>query len=92
MSKMLAAGWGVLCAATMVQAADAVAIAPEIHRVVVDNPHVRILETRFVTGHTVSAHAHPAWVVVGLSPSRVRIRMADGKTDRDSHFTFIRRA
>jgi quercetin dioxygenase-like cupin family protein len=83
MSKMLmiAAAWGVLSAATVMQAADPVAVAPEIHRVVVDNPRVRILETRFVAGHTVSAHAHPARVVVVLSPSRVRIKMTDGKTE-----------
>jgi len=83
MSKvlMIAAAWGVLSTAAVVQAADAVAAAPEIHRVVVDNPHVRILETRFVARHTVSAHAHPPRVVVVLSPSRVRIKTADGKTE-----------
>ncbi len=82
MPKMLviAVAWGVLSAAAMVKAADAVAAAPEIHRVVVDNPHVRILETRFVPGHTAPTHAHPARIVVVLSPSRSRIKTAEGTT------------
>jgi len=49
------------------QAPDAVAAAPDIHRLVVDNPYVRVLETRFRAGQRVTLHAHSARVVVVLN-------------------------
>ena len=67
------------------QSPDAVAAAPEIHRVVVDNQYVRVLETRFVAGQRVTVHAHPARVVVVLDHSRTRVTSTDGKAEIVDH-------
>jgi len=55
------------------QGTDAVAVAPEIHRIVLDNLYVRVLETRFHPGSIVPMHSHPGRVVVVLSPARTRV-------------------
>jgi quercetin dioxygenase-like cupin family protein len=67
------------------QSPDAVGAAPEIHRVVVDNQYVRVLETRFTAGQRVLLHAHPARVVVALNNSRLRVTSPDGRTEIVDH-------
>ena len=37
---------------------DAVTAAPEHHRILLDNPTVRVLETRITPGQTVPLHTH----------------------------------
>src|SRR5215471_16271236 len=37
---------------------DAVVAAPEHHRILLDNPSVRVLETKIEPGETVSLHTH----------------------------------
>lgn len=80
-TAIVAALWGTLTVVGPAHSADAVIAAPEIHRVVVDNSYVRVLETRFAAGRVVPLHAHPARVVVVLSPSRMRIKTGDGKVE-----------
>jgi quercetin dioxygenase-like cupin family protein len=67
------------------QAPDAVAVAPDIHRQVVDNPYVRVLETRFRAGQQVRLHAHPARIVVVLNDSRVQVTAQDGRVEVVDH-------
>lgn len=38
---------------------DAVAAAPDHHRVIFENEHVRVLDTRIEAGDTVPVHTHP---------------------------------
>ena len=64
---------------------DAVAVAPEVHRVVIENAFVRVLETRFAAGHPVPSHTHRRRVVVVLSASRVRNTRGDGKMEIADH-------
>ena len=52
---------------------DAVAAAPESHRVLLENEHVRVLEVVIRPGEKEPAHTHP-WpsVMVADSPARIR--------------------
>jgi quercetin dioxygenase-like cupin family protein len=86
-TSIVAAWFAILAGAAYAQSADPVTAAPEIHRVVVDNSYVRVLETRFAAGHPVASHVHPARVVVVLSPSRARIKTRDGKIEIADHKT-----
>ena len=67
------------------QAPDAVAVAPDIHRVIVENQYVRVLETRLRPGQQVAMHSHPARVVVALDHSRVRVTAQDRRTEIVDH-------
>jgi quercetin dioxygenase-like cupin family protein len=73
-----------LCTADA-QSSDAVAVAPDIHRVVVDNQYVRVLETRFRPGQRVALHSHPARVIVVLDNSRTRVTSQDGRAEIVDH-------
>ncbi len=54
-----------------------------IHPVFNAEQHIasKFFETRFAEGHVVPLNAHPARVVVVLSPSRTRIKSGDGKVE-----------
>jgi len=59
---------------------DAVVAAPEFHRILLENEHVRVLETRIEPGETVPVHTH-RWPSVYhvLSWSDFVRRDADGE-------------
>lgn len=59
---------------------DPVVISPDTHRVVIDNPYVRVLEVRVVQGQKVGMHSHPANAIISLAPARVKFTLPDGKT------------
>ena len=62
------------------QALDAVAAAPDSHRVLLDNDQVRVLEVTLQPGEREPAHTH-RWpsVMVGLDAARIRYYDADEK-------------
>jgi len=59
---------------------DAVAAAPESHRILLENEHVRVLEVVIRPGEKEPAHTHP-WpsVMVADSPARLRYYNAEDK-------------
>ena len=61
-------------------ALDAVAAAPDSHRVLLENAHVRVLEVVLPPGHREPAHTH-RWpsVMVGLDEARIRYYDAEGE-------------
>lgn len=64
---------------------DAVIAAPEHHRVLLDNPSVRVLETRIAPGQTVRLHTH-RWPAVHYFLARGEIVRRDeaGNIEFDS--------
>jgi hypothetical protein len=64
---------------------DAVMAAPAHHVPLLENPHVRVLETRIVPGETVPLHTH-AWPAVHyfLSAGEIVRRNATGAAEYDS--------
>ncbi|HWE49017.1 MAG TPA: hypothetical protein VG273_04485 [Bryobacteraceae bacterium] len=64
---------------------DALIAAPEYHFLLMENEHVRVLDTRIPPGHTVPLHTHrwPGTLYI-LSWSEFIRRDAEGKITRDS--------
>ncbi len=60
--------------------ADAVAVAPHMYTVVLENDRVRVLDARAKPGDKSEMHSHPAGVAVTLSGGLVRVTLSDGQT------------
>jgi len=79
-------------------AQDAVTADPRSYRVVLENERVRVLEYRSRPGFGVCGqgmHSHPDRVTVALSPVKVKLTGADGRTvvrDIPSGHVFFARA
>jgi len=74
----------VVAASTLTLAQDAVKVAPNNYKVVLENAAVRILRVSYGPGGKSAMHQHPDSIAVSLGPSKVRFTLADGKTvDQD---------
>lgn len=67
--------------ATAADIPDAVVIDPDVHKVVLDNEHVRVLAAMATAGAKSPMHSHPPLVLVSLGTGRVRFTLPDGKKD-----------
>lgn len=63
------------------QAQDVVAVSPETHQVMLENPEVRVLSVHMQPGEKVAMHSHPRNVVYYLSDATLRITTASGKVE-----------
>jgi hypothetical protein len=61
------------------QANDAVAVDPDVHRVVLENDFIRIFDARASRGAKSPLHTHPPMVLVSLDSTRFRMTLPDGK-------------
>jgi len=59
---------------------DAVAVAPDIYRVLAENDRVRVLESRMKPGDKTAMHGHPQVVAVSLTDTKVRFTSPGGDT------------
>lgn len=59
---------------------DAVSVAPDFYKVVLENDRVRVLEVRGAPGAKTELHVHPAQVVVALSDGQFRFGAPDGQS------------
>lgn len=59
---------------------DSTIVDPDVHQVVLDNAHVRVLEARAAPGKKSPMHSHPPLLIVGLSAARVKFTFPDGKS------------
>lgn len=57
---------------------DAVTVDPDTHRVILENPHVRVYEGRVSHGNSSPMHAHPPLVAVSLDWARLKQTFPDG--------------
>src|SRR5262245_11274083 len=60
---------------------DSTVAAPDVHQVVLENEHVRVLQVLARPGATTNMHSHPPMFVVSLDTARVRFTYPDGKTE-----------
>ena len=65
-------------------AQDPAKVAPEVYKVVVDNPSVRVLRVSLPAGAKTVMHQHPDNVVIALSADKVRFTGPDGKSTDSS--------
>lgn len=72
-------GTGLTTAAAQ-RAKDAVIVDPEVHKVVMENDHVRVLDARVSPGWKSAMHSHPPMVLVSLGSGRFKVTGPDKKT------------
>jgi len=66
-------------------AQDAVKVAPESYKVLLENDRVRVLEYRIKPGKKAAMHSHPDNLVYFLTPEKYKFTFPDGKTiDREA--------
>ncbi len=62
------------------KATDSTVIDPDVHHVVLENEHVRVLEGRAAPGWKSQMHTHPPLVLVSVGSARLKLTLPDGKT------------
>lgn len=76
-SLVLLLGFG-LAAAWAQKSKDATIVDPDVHQVVFENDHVRVLEARAAHGYKSPMHSHPPLLLVSIGSARVKITSPDG--------------
>jgi hypothetical protein len=61
------------------RAKDATQVDPEVHHVVMENDHVRVLEVRAPVGYKSPMHSHPPLLGVSIGAVRLRVTSPDGQ-------------
>lgn len=51
---------------------DAVAVAPDVYKVLLENERVRVLEVKAKPGMRTAMHTHPSLVAVGITDGKYR--------------------
>ncbi len=65
-------------------AQDVMKVAPESHKVLLENDRVRVLEYRIKPGKKDATHSHPDYLVYVLTTGNFKFTLPDGKTfDRE---------
>ena len=77
---VVAASLCIAAAAASAQTApDATVIDPDVHQIVLENEHVRVLQALAPSGAKSPMHSHPPMLLVSLGTARVRFTYPDGK-------------
>ncbi len=59
---------------------DATVVDPDVHKVVLENEHVRVLDARVATGWKSPMHSHPPLLLISLGSARFKMTSPEGKT------------
>ena len=62
------------------KATDATVVDGDVHKVVLENEHVRVFVALAASGAKSPMHTHPPRVLVSLSTARVKLTLPDGTT------------
>ena len=68
-----------VAAASAQTAPDSTVVDPDVHQVILENEHVRVLSALAPAGWKSPMHSHPPLLVVSLGTARVRFTYPDGK-------------
>lgn len=69
-----------LATAVAQKSKDSTIVDPDVHQVVLENDHIRVLEARAAPGYKSPMHSHPPLVVVSIGSARVKFTLPDGQT------------
>ena len=61
-------------------AGDAISVAPDQYKVLLENDRVRVLETVYGPGQASNMHSHPDTVVIALTAAKGKFTLQDGQT------------
>ncbi len=64
---------------TTIERIDALKVAPDLYKVLLENNKVRVLELRIKPGRKVEMHSHPSMLVYCLSDAKNRFTFPDGR-------------
>lgn len=59
---------------------DSTIVDPDVHQVVLENDHVRVLEARAAHGWKSPMHSHPPMLIVSIGSARVKFTSPQGTT------------
>lgn len=59
---------------------DATIVDPDVHQVVLENEHVRVLDARVAPGWKSPMHSHPPILLVSIGTGRFKVTSPEGKT------------
>ena len=76
---LLLPAFGVISAWTQ-KRKDSTIADPDVHRVVFENEHVRVIDARAAHGWKSPMHSHRPMLVVNLGPGRQKVTSSDGTT------------
>jgi beta-alanine degradation protein BauB len=60
---------------------DAIKVAPDIYKVLLENDTVRVLEVRMRQGAKSEMHSHPRSVAICLNDQRLKFTFPNGKSE-----------
>ncbi len=66
----------------MSQNDDAVKVAPDSYKVVLENDQIRVLDVRIKQGAKSEMHSHPRSVAICLNDQRLKFTFPNGKTEQ----------
>ncbi len=69
-----------LTTAVAQRAKDSTIVDPDVHKVVLENEHVRVLDARIAPGWKSPMHSHPPMLLASLKAGRFKATGPDGKT------------
>ncbi|MBI4466266.1 MAG: hypothetical protein HY656_02410 [Acidobacteria bacterium] len=69
-----------LVSAVAQKAKDSTIVDPDVHQVVFENDHVRVLEARAAHGAKSPMHSHPPMLIVSIGSARVKFTSPEGTT------------
>jgi quercetin dioxygenase-like cupin family protein len=72
-------GAGFTAAVAQQKAPDSTIVDPDVHKVILENEHVRVLDARAAPGGKSPLHSHPPMVLISLGAGRFRMKGPDGK-------------
>jgi hypothetical protein len=73
-------GVGLTTVAQTQRAKDSVIVDPDVHKVILENEHVRVLDARVSPGWKSAMHSHPPMVLVSLGNGRFKATGPDKQT------------
>jgi hypothetical protein len=68
-----------LAAASAQEVQDATIADPDVHHVVLENDHVRVLEVMAASGYKSPMHSHPPLVIMSCDSARIKMTPRDGE-------------
>ncbi|HEY4682094.1 MAG TPA: hypothetical protein VIH17_02465 [Candidatus Acidoferrales bacterium] len=69
-----------LATAVAQKSKDSTIVDPDVHQVVLENDHIRVLEARAAPGWKSPMHTHPPLVLVSIGSARVKLKTPEGQT------------
>jgi hypothetical protein len=59
---------------------DSTIVAPDVHQILFENEHVRVIDARAAHGSKVAMHSHPPMLFIGLGSGRQKVTSPEGQT------------